>query len=93
MGLTKRELAVVAETQQGAYTVWIKPTDNGYWKVEIHLGERPYEIVTTRGTTKCWRLLSDVIEFVQKNAKGFKDCFISVGQWVLTIHGVANNNR
>ena len=37
MGLTKRELAVVADTHQGRYTVWIKQADDGFWRVQIHL--------------------------------------------------------
>ena len=87
MGLTKREVIVVAETHRNNYTVWIRATDNGFWKVEIHLEDqdRVYDIETTRGVTKSWRSLSDAILFVQKNLKSFKSIFIKIGEWVLTM--------
>jgi hypothetical protein len=86
MGLTKRELAVVAETHQCSYIVWIKKAEGGFWRVEIHLGDkdRVYEIDTTRGVPKGWRQLSDAIIFVQENCKHPKDVFVEVGEWVLT---------
>ncbi len=86
MGLTKRELEVVAETHQGDYVVRIKRASDGFWRVEIHLGEnlRMYEIDTTRGVPKGWRLLSDAITFVQENCQKPKNVFVEVGDWVLT---------
>ena len=86
MGLTKREMIVVAETHRGNYTVWIKATENGFWKVEIHLvnQKRIYDVETTRGVTKGWRHLSDTILFVQENCKHFESIFIKIGKWVLT---------
>lgn len=86
MGLTKRELAVVADTHQGRYTVWIKQADDGFWRVQIHLSDndRTYEIDTTRGVPKGWRQLSDAVLFVQENCKDPKDVFVEIGEWVLT---------
>lgn len=86
MGLTKREMIVVAETHRGNYTVWIKATENGFWKIKIHLDgqDRVYDVETTRGVTKGWRNLSDAILFAQENCKYFKSIFIEIGEWVLT---------
>lgn len=86
MGLTKREMIVVAETHRNKYTVWIKVTENGFWKVEIHLDgqKRIYNVETSRGGTKGWRNLSDAIIFVQENCKYLKSIFIEIEGWVLT---------
>ncbi|MGK9145835.1 hypothetical protein KXR77_20550 [Xanthomonas euvesicatoria] len=77
---------VVAETHRGNYTVWIKTTENGFWKIKIHLDgqDRVYDVETTRGVTKGWRNLSDAILFAQENCKYFKSIFIEIGDWVLT---------
>lgn len=87
MGITKRELVLISDTHAGNYVIWIKATAEGFWKAEIHLKDqdRIYDIETTRGLTKSWRNLSDVILFVQENCRDFLGVFIEVGIWVLTI--------
>ncbi len=88
-GLTKRELEVVAGTHQDDYVISLRREKDGFWRVEIQLGELPrvYEIDTTRGVPKGWRHLSDAIAFVQENCPRPKNFFVEIGDWILTKSG------
>jgi hypothetical protein len=85
MGLIKRELALVAETHRNNYEVWVRKTESGFWKMEIHLGgkERVYDVDTTRGEKKGWRQLDDAIAFAQENCQNASGFFVEIGNWIL----------
>ncbi|WP_035468690.1 hypothetical protein [Trinickia symbiotica] len=85
MGLTKRELALIAETHRNDYDVWVRKTESGFWKMEVHIGgkHRVYDIDTTRGETKGWRQLHDAIAFAQENCPNARAFFVEIGDWVL----------
>lgn len=54
MGLNKREIAVIAETNRDNYSIEIKAVNGGLWQavIKITQPERHYEIFTSRGELK-----------------------------------------
>ena len=83
MGLNKREIAVIAETNRENYSVQIKSVDDGLWQAEIKIiqPEKYYEIFTSRGDLKTWRNLADAVTFVQESCDDCKDVTIRIGKW------------
>jgi hypothetical protein len=86
MGLNKREIAVIAETNRDNYSVEIKAADDGLWQAAIKIiqPEKHYEIFTSRGELKTWRNLGDAVTFVQETCNDCKDVTISIGTWKFT---------
>jgi hypothetical protein len=86
MGLNKREIAVIAETNRGNYTVEIKAMEAGLWLVSITIiqPEKHYEVFTSRGDLKTWRNLADAILFVQETCPDCENVTIIVEQWTFT---------
>lgn len=86
MGLNKRELAVIAETNRDNYSINIRAEEGGLWQATITLiqPEKHYEVFTSRGELKTWRNLDDAITFVQNTCDDCKDVTISIGSWTFT---------
>lgn len=86
MGLNKREIAVIAETNRGNYTVEIKAVEAGLWLVRIAIiqPEKHYEVFTSRGDLKTWRNLADAIMFVQETCPDCENVTIVIEQWTFT---------
>jgi hypothetical protein len=83
MGLNKRELAVIAETNRGNYEVEIKSVEKGLWQVSIKIvpSEKHFDVFTSRGELKTWRNLADAITFVQEICSDCKKVAIAVNDW------------
>lgn len=83
MGLNKREIAVIAETNRDNYTVEIKAVEEGLWQVTIKIvqPEKHFEVFTSRGDLKTWRNLSDAVIFVQETCADCRDVTILVRNW------------
>jgi hypothetical protein len=83
MGLTKRELAIVDETLQGRYTVSIRKTTDHLWKLVVGLDEtgRTYELDTTRGGTRSWRVMEDAVRFALVNCTQARALYVEVDEW------------
>lgn len=83
MGLNKRELAVIAETNRDNYEVEIKSVEKELWQVTIKImpSENHFDIFTSRGELKTWRNLADVIAFVQETCPDCKKVAIAVNGW------------
>lgn len=84
IGLNKREIAVIAETNRDNYTVEIKAMEDGIWQVAIKIVQpkKYFEVLTSRGDLKTWRNLSDAIIFVQENCPDCLDVMIVVRDWI-----------
>jgi hypothetical protein len=83
MGLNKREIAVIAETNRDNYAVEIKAVEDGLWQVAIKIvqPEKYFEVFTSRGALKTWRNLSDAVIFVQETCPDCRDVMIVVRDW------------
>lgn len=83
MGLNKREIAVIAETNRNNYTVEIKAVEKGLWQVIIKIvqPEKRFEVFTSRGELKTWRNLADAITFVQESCSDCKKVTININDW------------
>lgn len=83
MGLNKREISVIAETNRDNYSVEITAANGDLWQAGIKIvqPEKHYEIVTSRGDLKTWRNLADAITFIQETCIDCKDVTVSVGNW------------
>lgn len=83
MGLNKRELAVIAETNRDNYEVEIKSVEKGLWQVSIKMvpSEKHFDVFTSRGELKTWRNLADAITFVQETCPDCKKVAITVNDW------------
>lgn len=84
MGLNKREIAVIAETNRDNYAVEIKALEDGLWQVAIKIAqpEKYFEVFTSRGDLKTWRNLSDAVIFVQETCPDCRDVRIIVRNWI-----------
>lgn len=83
MGLNKREIAVIAETNRDNYAVEIKALESGLWQVAIKIvqPENYFEVFTSRGDLKTWRNLSDAVIFVQETCPDCRDVIIVIREW------------
>lgn len=83
MGLNRREIVVIAETNRDNYSVEISSIDGGLWQAAIKIvqPEKHYEIVTSRGDLKTWRNLADAITFIQDACNDCKYVIVNIGAW------------
>lgn len=83
MGLNKREIIVIAETNRDNYSIEIKINKDNLWQAYIRLTqpEKIYEIDTSRGDLKTWRNLADAIIFFEETCNDCKDVVITTGEW------------
>jgi len=83
MSLNKREIAVIAETNRGNYSVEIRSINDGLWQVAIKIlqPEKCFEVFTSRGDLKTWRNLSDAVVFVQDTCPDCQSVTIKVRDW------------
>jgi len=86
MGLNKREIAVIAETNRDNYSVEIKAVEDGLWQVAIKIvqPEKYFEVFTSRGDLKTWRNLADAVIFVQETCSDCRDVTIVVREWTFS---------
>ena len=86
MGLNKREIAVIAETNRDNYSVEIKAMESGLWQVAIMIvqPEKYFEVFTSRGDLKTWRNLADAVVFVQETCTDCLDVTIVIGEWIFS---------
>lgn len=87
MGLNKREIAVIAETNRDNYTVEIKALEKGLWQVAIKITrpEKHFDVFTSRGDLKTWRNLADAIVFVQETCKDCNNVVITINDWTFAL--------
>lgn len=83
MGLNKREISVIAETNRDNYSVEITAAEGDLWQASIKIAqpEKHFEIVTSRGDLKTWRNLADAITFIQDTCSDCKNVTINIGPW------------
>lgn len=86
MGLNKREIAVIAETNRDNYSIEISLDQNGLWLIHIHITQpaKTYEAFTSRGVLKTWRNLDDAILYIQETCEDCKTVTIDQGTWKFT---------
>ncbi|WP_069357888.1 hypothetical protein [Burkholderia cenocepacia] len=91
MGLTKRELAVVDDTNRDKYVVVIKESRLNLWTIELEFVDtrRMLNVETQRGQIKTWAKLSDAILFAQENCPHCRDAIVRIGSWSLSIQSRA----
>lgn len=89
MGLNKKEIAVIATTNRGNYSVEIKTGQDDLWQVVIKLPnpDRHFDIVTSRGELKTWRNLADAITFIQETCADCMNVEITVQTWTFVRRG------
>ncbi|MQR00977.1 hypothetical protein [Glaciimonas soli] len=83
MGLNKREIAVIAETNRDNYSVEIKMDDGRLSQASITIiqPEKRYEVFTSRGELKTWRNLADAVMYIQEVCPDCKNVTFTVGSW------------
>jgi hypothetical protein len=86
MGLNKKEILILAETNRGNYSVQIKSEIDGFWQVGIRVTnpDRYFDVSTSRGDLKTWRNLADAVYFVQETCKDCLNIEIAIGPWKFT---------
>ncbi|RQR09931.1 hypothetical protein [Burkholderia stagnalis] len=91
MGLTKRELVVVDDTNREKYVVVIKESRPNLWTIELQFvdTQRMLNVETQRGQIKTWAKLSDAILFAQENCPHCRDAIVRIGSWSLSIQSRA----
>lgn len=83
MGLNKRDISIIAETNHDNYSVEILASEGNLWRAVIKIVQpaKDYEIVTSRGELKTWRNLADAIMFIQESCNDCSQVIVKVGTW------------
>ncbi|AIY44208.1 hypothetical protein LT85_p029 (plasmid) [Collimonas arenae] len=86
MGLNKREIVIIAETNRDNYSVEIKTLDSRLWQAVITITQpkKHYDVFTARGALKTWTNLADAIVYIQETCDDCKNVTIRIGAWTFS---------
>lgn len=86
MGLNKREIVVIAETNKDNYSVEINTLDGRLWQAVIVITQpkKHYDVFTSRGELKTWLNLADTIVYIQETCEDCKNVTVQIGSWTFS---------